>query len=115
MGSDGARDLCALAVMFAMCGLQSGGARDEPSAFALLDEPDSRLDKRHSLALWRFLVGPMGPKQCLMTSLNNHGVLNNAIIQLAEARRVQPPAPHLQVSSLARSDRSVVASGEDGS
>lgn len=69
--SDGEQDLCAIALLLALPALHAGfGAA--PAAFALLDEPDSRLDRRHAKALRRFLEGPLGPKQSVLLSLNNH-------------------------------------------
>lgn len=70
--SEGHRDLCALALLLTLPGLYSG-QQDTLPPCVVLDEPDSRLDKRHAKALWRFLSGPQGPRQCLVLSLNNHG------------------------------------------
>lgn len=80
--SDGERDLCALALLLTLAGLRVGlhaGLADSfLPAFVALDEPDSRLDKRHAKALHRFLNGPQGPKQCMLLSLDNHGALGGA-------------------------------------
>jgi len=69
--SDGSRDTCALALLLTLSGLLAGCSDSLPS-FVMLDEPDSRLDKRHASALWRLLSGPSGVKQCVVFSLNNH-------------------------------------------
>lgn len=69
--SDGDQDVCALALLLTLPGLLSS-LQDQLPPFVLLDEPDSRLDKRHAKALRRFLSGPLGPKQCVLLSLNNH-------------------------------------------
>lgn len=68
--SDGDQDVCALALLLALPGLL-GGVQGTLPLFVVLDEPDARLDKRHACALWRFLSGSQGPKQCLIMSLNN--------------------------------------------
>lgn len=73
--SDGDQDLCALAMLFALPGLRAN-LRDAPPAFVLLDEPDSRLDRRHAKALLRFMEGPLGPRQSVVLSLNNHGAFD---------------------------------------
>ncbi|CAK8997822.1 unnamed protein product [Durusdinium trenchii] len=72
--SDGARDICALSMLFVLPGFISG-MQEALAPFVVLDEPDSRLDKRHASALRRFLQRPEGPKQCLWLSLNNHQAL----------------------------------------
>eukprot|EP00931_Biecheleriopsis_adriatica_P028533 TRINITY_DN1700_c0_g1_i1.p1 TRINITY_DN1700_c0_g1~~TRINITY_DN1700_c0_g1_i1.p1 ORF type:complete len:757 (-),score=189.13 TRINITY_DN1700_c0_g1_i1:51-2273(-) len=77
--SDGDRDICALSLLFALPGLSSG-LQDSLPPLVVLDEPDSRLDKRHACALRRFLAGPSGPKQCLWMSLNNHAALEGDIV-----------------------------------
>lgn len=69
--SDGAKDICALSLLLALPGMLAG-LQDLGSPFVVLDEPDSRLDKRHACALHRFLSGPSGPKQCIWMSLGNH-------------------------------------------
>merc|ERR1711957_435002 len=79
--STGDCDICALALLLSMPGLQHGLTDALPS-FVLLDEVDSRLDKRHARALWRFLSGPQGPRQCLVLSLNNHGSFSNVALNL---------------------------------
>jgi len=73
--SDGSKDLCAIALMLALAKMQQ--QEDAPPAFVILDEPDSRLDKRHARALWRYLRSPWGPRQCIVTSLNNHRGLDD--------------------------------------
>lgn len=72
--SDGNRDLCALALQLILPGLISGSSelQDTLPPLVILDEPDSRLDKRAACCLRRFLSGPGGPMQCLLMSLNNH-------------------------------------------
>jgi len=77
--SDGDKDVCAVALLLALPGLLAGLQETLPG-FVLLDEPDSRLDKRHALALQRFVSGPSGPTQCLWLSLNNHGALRGDIV-----------------------------------
>jgi len=73
--SDGDRDICALALLLTLPGLL--GCRDVLPFFVALDEPDSRLDKQHARALWRLLAGQQGPKQSLLTSLNNHSAYDH--------------------------------------
>lgn len=73
--SDGDQDLCALALLLALPGLRAS-LRDTPPAFVLLDEPDSRLDRRHAKALLRFMEGPLGPVQGVVLSLNNHSAFD---------------------------------------
>merc|ERR1740130_866963 len=72
--SDGDRDLCALALLLTLPALRhfSGGLQDALPPLVMLDEPDSRLDKRGARCLWRLLSGPQRPGLCLVTSLNNH-------------------------------------------
>ncbi|CAJ1379936.1 unnamed protein product [Effrenium voratum] len=77
--SDGARDICALSLLFALLGLLNG-MREALAPFVVLDEPDSRLDKRHASALRRFLQGRDGPRQCIWMSLNNHNALPGDIV-----------------------------------
>lgn len=69
--SDGNKDLCALALTLTLPGVLAG-MQDKLPPFVVLDEPDSRLDKRHARALQKFLAGPSGPGQSLVLSLNNH-------------------------------------------
>lgn len=80
---DGAQDLCALALILALPGLRAN-LSDAPPSFVLLDEPDSRLDQRHAKALLRFLEGPLGPRQSVLLSLNNHSGFdgNSAVHQM---------------------------------
>jgi len=73
--SDGDQDVCALALLLALPGLLGDVQGMLP--FVVLDEPDSRLDKRHASALWRFLAGSQGPKQCLIMSLNNFSAFDD--------------------------------------
>lgn len=77
--SDGDRDLCALALLLTLPGLRSGsgGLQDVLPPLVVLDEPDSRLDKRGACCLQRLLSGPGRPAQCLLTSLNNHHAFND--------------------------------------
>ena len=82
--SNGDQDVCALALVLALQGLACGMMGALPP-FVLLDEPDSRLDKQHARALWRFLSGPLGPTQCLLLSLNNHQAFEG-IAQTMDAR-----------------------------
>lgn len=71
--SEGDQDVLALSLLLVMPRICRGAvAREEPPTFVLLDEPDARLDQRHARALWRFLSGPLGPKQSVILSLNNH-------------------------------------------
>ncbi|CAL1147967.1 unnamed protein product [Cladocopium goreaui] len=77
--SDGARDVCALSMLFVLPGFISG-MQDASLPFIVLDEPDSRLDKRHASALRRYLQKPDGPKQCLWLSLNNHQAFQGDIM-----------------------------------
>lgn len=72
--SDGDRDLLALALMLALPGLRvaSSELQDILPPLVILDEPDSRLDKRRAHCLWQLLCGPGRPAQCLLMSLNNH-------------------------------------------
>lgn len=72
--SDGDRDLCALALLLILPALRhfSGGLQSALPPLVMLDEPDSRLDKRGACCLWRLLSGPQRPGLCLLTSLNNH-------------------------------------------
>mmetsp|Transcript_68810 Transcript_68810/g.165173 ORF Transcript_68810/g.165173 Transcript_68810/m.165173 type:complete len:438 (-) Transcript_68810:48-1361(-) len=74
--ADGRRDLCSLALLLALG--PSGQVQERLPKLVLLDEPDSRLDRCHTLALWRFLSGQAGPRQALLTSLDNHGALSEA-------------------------------------
>ncbi|CAJ1337190.1 unnamed protein product, partial [Effrenium voratum] len=73
------RDICALSLLFALLGLLNG-MREALAPFVVLDEPDSRLDKRHASALRRFLQGRDGPRQCIWMSLNNHNALPGDIV-----------------------------------
>jgi len=73
--SDGARDVCALALLFAQAGLALGLQESLPCIF-LLDEPDARMDRQHAKALRRFLSGPHGPRQSVVLSLNNHAAFD---------------------------------------
>ena len=66
-------------MLFVLPGFISG-MQDALAPFMVLDEPDSRLDKRHASALRRFLQRPDGPKQCLWLSLNNHQALPADIV-----------------------------------
>lgn len=84
--SDGDRDVCALALLLALPWGAPPGLEDALPPFVVLDEPDSRLDKRHSGALWRFLSGPTGPSQCLLLSLDNHEAFRDI------AERLRPEA-----------------------
>lgn len=77
--SDGGRDICGLALTLALSSLDG---HESLPPFVMLDEPDARLDKQHAQALWRLLSGPKGPKQCLLTSLNNHSAFRGFAIQL---------------------------------
>lgn len=75
--SDGDRDLCALALLLTLTRLKNAslngeGLTDAFPDFVILDDPDSRLDKRAACCLLQLLSGPSRPKQCLITSLNNH-------------------------------------------
>eukprot|EP00747_Dinoflagellata_sp_TGD_P112404 gnl/TRDRNA2_/TRDRNA2_171459_c3_seq1.p1 gnl/TRDRNA2_/TRDRNA2_171459_c3~~gnl/TRDRNA2_/TRDRNA2_171459_c3_seq1.p1 ORF type:complete len:497 (+),score=81.83 gnl/TRDRNA2_/TRDRNA2_171459_c3_seq1:38-1528(+) len=76
--SDGDRDVCSLALLLTLPGLVNSMQEALPP-FVALDEPDARLDKRHAKALWRFLAGPRGPKQCLIMSLNNHSAFDSVV------------------------------------
>ena len=76
--SDGARDICALCMLFVLPGFISG-MQDALAPFMVLDEPDSRLDKRHASALRRFLQRPDGPKQCLWLSR----ILRASVVRLS--------------------------------
>lgn len=79
--SDGAHDVCALALLLTLPGLLAG-LRDTPPPFVALDEGEARLDKRHACALWRFLSGPLGPPQSLLLCLNNHGAYTSHATRL---------------------------------
>ncbi|CAE7284401.1 SAMS2 [Symbiodinium natans] len=84
--SDGARDICALSLLFALPGFMNG-MQDSLPPFMVLDEPDSRLDKRHASALRDFLQGPDGPKQCIWMSLNNHSAFpEDSVLEEEEAQ-----------------------------
>mmetsp|Transcript_30494 Transcript_30494/g.55852 ORF Transcript_30494/g.55852 Transcript_30494/m.55852 type:complete len:612 (+) Transcript_30494:56-1891(+) len=76
--ADGDRDLLSLSLLLALSGLEAG-QQDTLPALVILDEPDSRLDKQHAAALWRLMAGPHGPKQCVIMSLNNHGMYDQAV------------------------------------
>jgi len=78
--SDGDRDLCAVALLLTLPGLLSGKAQlqDALPPLVILDEPDSRLDKRGALCLRRLLSGPGRPTQCMIMSLNNHYAFKDA-------------------------------------
>jgi energy-coupling factor transporter ATP-binding protein EcfA2 len=71
--SDGDKDLCALALLLILPGLSAAtGLQDALPPLVVLDEPDSRLDKKRAMCLRRLLCGPERPGQCLLMSLNNH-------------------------------------------
>jgi len=72
--SDGDRDLCALALLLTLPALSRGsaGLQDVLPPLVILDEPDSRLDKRGACCLQQLLSGPRRPSQALLMSLNNH-------------------------------------------
>jgi len=74
--SDGDQDVCALALLLVLPGLLVGLQETLP-LFVVLDEPDSRLEKRHTCALWQFLAGSQGPRQCLILSVNNLAAFDN--------------------------------------
>eukprot|EP00439_Symbiodinium_sp_Y106_P046019 s308_g5.t2 len=91
--SDGARDICALSLLFALPGFMNG-MQDALPPFMVLDEPDSRLDKRHASALRHFLQGPDGPKQCLWMSLNNHSAFSeDSVLEEDEADACESALP----------------------
>lgn len=73
--SDGEKDLCAIALLIALHELRANSG-SVPVSFALFDEPDSRLDRRHTKALRLFLEGLLGPRQSVLLSLNNHQALS---------------------------------------
>lgn len=75
--SDGDRDLCALALTLILPGLRSGSncLQDSLPPLVILDEPDSRLDKRAARCLHR-LLSEHG-QQCVLLSLNNHSAFTN--------------------------------------
>jgi len=86
--SGGNRDLCALALLLTLPGLSAGsaGLQDVLPPLAILDEPDSRLDKRGALCLRQLLSGPLSPAQCMVMSLNNHRAFNDlpGTVELSE-------------------------------
>jgi len=94
--SDGDRDLCALALLLTLPGLKNGsaGLQDSLPPVVILDEPDSRLDKRGAMCLRRFLSGIAQPAFCLLTSLNNHKAftdLKDAVVLPELADTPLPP------------------------
>lgn len=50
--------------------------KDALPSIIMMDEPDSRLDKRGAICLRRLLCGAGGPSQCILTTLNNHGAFS---------------------------------------
>jgi len=86
--SDGDRDLCALALLLILPGLTSGsaGLQDVLPPLVIMDEPDSRLDKRGACCLQRLLSEPGRPAQCVVMSLNNHRAFTElqATVELPE-------------------------------
>lgn len=79
--SDGDRDICAIALLLTLPGLLSGRSqlKDALPPLVILDEPDSRLDKRGALCLRRLLSGPGRPAQCMLMSLNNHHAFQDGV------------------------------------
>lgn len=93
--SDGDRDLCALALLLIFPGLTSGsaGLQDVLPSLVILDEPDSRLDRRGACCLQRLLSGPGRPAQCVLMSLNNHKGFTNTPGSIELSEVVQPQMP----------------------